>query len=571
MLDSRSPGSPGSRSPGLPGLSGSPGQGQNHLKLRLDCRPRPPAPASSAPINLSATGSAAPGPASSRPVDSQLRQTETETLMLFSGQSPSATTSSSAAFTSSAASSSLPSTPQVLQSPPISPRRRDSYFHVDAGSPKHRSPLRNSISYSDDLQNLQNLQGLDHYLTTPTSGPRLSEDCFGSVDMAYTGDKRTRSPRISETTTTFTSSPVPESSPLTRWFSRGSTPASDTQSTSSVTASPSRTRSASSTPKMGSPAGSSRFAFFTSPASTLKDNSGSPVSVPQNDELMNLNIEAALFPGGPPMDGLAFSPAAFKNLQMNATGLLGKFQSAYQQRTIEFQELKSERDAQDEEKDEVEIRVQHLKMQLEEMARKAAEREEIMASLLQELAQEKRSRAEEQQSARYKCVSSSQGSTVSEDLGVDEDRQKRDWRKSTATSKSDLSLDTDEDSMDEASIFSRSRSPTNATTISEISPSPTPTPHAKPAMLEPPRSTRSSNPQMTTFQKLFKGYSNEAPRDGDAATGADSCRNCQGQDASIAWDTVSLLKDENKGLKTRVQELETAVESALDVVNGITL
>ncbi|KAH7159922.1 hypothetical protein B0J13DRAFT_116570 [Dactylonectria estremocensis] len=492
-------------------------------------------------------------------------------------QSPSPTTGSSAAFSPSAASSSSPSTPQVLQPPPISPQRRDTYFHVDAGSPKHRSPLRNSISYSDDLQNLQSLQGLDHYLTTPTSGPRLSENYFGSVDMAYTGDKRTtsdkrtRSPRISEPATTFTSSPVPDSSPLTRWFSRGSTPASDAQSTSSVTPSPSRTRSASSTPKIGSPAGSSRFAFFTSPTSTLKDNSGSPVSVPQNDELMNLNIEAALFPGGPPTDGLAFSPAAFKNLQMNATGLLGKFQTAYQQRTIEFQELKSERDAQDEEKDEVEVRVHHLKMQLEQMARKAAEREEVMASLLQELAQEKRSRAEEQQSTRYKCVSSSQASTVSEDLGVDEDCLKRDWRKSTATSKSDLSLDTDEESMDEASIFSRSRSPTNATSISEISPSPTPTPHAKPAMLEPPRSTRSSNPQMTTFQKLFKGYSNEAPRDGEATPGTDGCRNCQGQVASIAWDTVSLLKDENKGLKTRVQELETAVESALDVVNGITL
>lgn len=255
---------------------------------------------------------------------------------------------------------------------------------------------------------------------------------------------------------------------------------------------------------------------------------------------------------------------------MNAIGLLGKFQSAYQQRTIDYQELKSERDAQDEEKEEVEIRVQHLKMQLEEMARKAAEREETMASLLQELAQEKRSRAEEQQAARYKCVSSSEASIVSEDLSIDEDRQKRNWRKSTATSKSDLSLDTDEDSMDEASIFSRSRSPTNATSMSEISPSATPT-QQKPAMLEPPRHSRTSNPQMTTFQKLFKGYANEAHKDGDSAIGADGCRNCQGQDASVAWDTVSLLKDENKGLKTRVQELETAVEGALDVINGLAL
>jgi cell division septum initiation protein DivIVA len=39
----------------------------------------------------------------------------------------------------------------------------------------------------------------------------------------------------------------------------------------------------------------------------------------------------------------------------------------------------------------------------------------------------------------------------------------------------------------------------------------------------------------------------------------------------MAWDTVNLLKDENKGLKDRVEELETAVEGALDVVNGIGL
>ncbi|KAF7543593.1 hypothetical protein G7Z17_g10618 [Cylindrodendrum hubeiense] len=565
MLDSR----PSPRAPRSPGSPGSPGQGLNQLQLRLDCRLRSAAPAPAPPTNLSATGSTAPGPAPSRSVDSQLHLAETETLAL-SSSSPSTTTTYSATIGPPESSPST-SAPQVLQSPPSSPRRRDSFFYVDAGSPKHCSPLRNSITYSDDPL------GLDDYFTTPTTGPRVSHNSFGSVDMAYTGDKRTPSSRPANPVMAASSSPspspspAPDSSPLSRWFSRGSTPTSEAQSTSSITATPSRTRSASSTPKIGSPAASSRFAFFSSPASALRDMSNSPVAVPQNDELMNLDIESALFPGGPPIDGSAFSPASFKNLQMNAIGLLGKFQGAYQQRTIDYQELKSERDAQDEEKDEVETRVQHLKMQLEEMARKAAEREDTLASLLQELAQEKRSREEEQQAARYKCVSSSEASTVSEDLGIDEDRQKRNWRKSTATSKSDLSLDTDEESMDEASIFSRSRSPTNATSISEASPSSTPTPQQKPVMLELPRTSRSSTPQMSTFQKLFKGYSIENLKDGDLAMGADGCRNCQGQDASVAWDTVSLLKDENKGLKTRVQELETAVEGALDVVNGLAL
>ncbi|KAK7428911.1 hypothetical protein QQZ08_004525 [Neonectria magnoliae] len=548
-------------------------QGLNQLQLRLDCRLRPTAPGSA---TLSATGSAPPVPASSPSRDSRLHlagtQTETETLPLVCSSSSSPTVTP-AVSPSSPKASSLPQPP-----PPISPRRRDTGFYADSGSPKHRSPLRNSISYSDSSR------GVDYYLTTPTTGPRVSQNGFGSVDMTYTGDKRTPNAKNVDSAMMGAPSPpsVPDSSPLSRWFSRASTPALDTHSSSSAAATPYRTRSASSTPKMGSPAGSSRFAFFSSPASTLKDMTSTTVAVPQNDELMNLDIESALFPCGPPADGTAFSPAAYKNLQMIATGLLGKFRSAYQQRTIEYHELKAERDAQDEEKEEVEIRVQHLKMQLEEMARQASEQEETLASLLQELAQEKRTRADEQaaqekrtradeQAAQEKCVPSSEASTVSEDLGVDEDRQKGNWRKSTATSKSDMSLDTDEESMDEASIFSRSRSPTNATIMSEISPSHTPSGQHKSGMLEPPRHSRTSNPQMTTFQKLFKGYSNESPKDDDLAGGANGCRNCQGQNASVAWDTVSLLKDENKGLKTRVQELETAVEGALDAVNGFVL
>ncbi|KAK7415102.1 hypothetical protein QQX98_006134 [Neonectria punicea] len=536
-------------------------QGLNQLQLRLDCRLRPTAPGSA---TLSATGSAAPVPASSPSRDSRLHlaetQTETETLPLVCSSSSSPIVTP-AVSPSSPTASSLPQPP-----PPISPRRRDTGFYAESGSPKHRSPLRNSVSYSDSPR------GVDYYLTTPTAGPRVSQNGFGSVDMAYTGDKRTPNAKTVDPAMVGAPSPpsVPDSSPLSRWFSRASTPALDTYSSSTVAATPYRTRSASSTPKMGSPAGSSRFAFFSSPASTLKDMTSTTVAVPQNDELMNIDIESVLFPGGPPADGTAFSPAAFKNLQMIATGLLGKFQSAYQQRTIDYQELKAERDAQDEEKEEVEIRVQHLKMQLEEMARRASGREETLASLLQELAQEKRARADEQ-AAQEKCVPSSGTSTVSEDLGVDEDRQKGNWRKSTATSKSDMSLDTDEESMDEASIFSRSRSPTNATIMSEISPSHTPTGQHKSGMLEPPRHSRTSNPQMTTFQKLFKGYSNESPKDDDLVGCANGCRNCQGQNASVAWDTVSLLKDENRGLKTRVQELETAVEGALDVVNGIVL
>lgn len=303
----------------------------------------------------------------------------------------------------------------------------------------------------------------------------------------------------------------------------------------------------------------------------------SPVTVPHDEELMNLDIDSALFPGG--SDGEAFSPAAYKNLQQTATGLLNRFQSAYQQRTIAYHELKSERGAEADEKEEAETRMQHLKLQLEDMARKAAEHEAVIQSLMDELTREKKLRTEERQ-AREKGASLSEGSSVSEDLNVEEDqRRRRKWRRSGGTNKSDVGFDTDEESVEEASVFSRSRSPTIATAMTDLSPVEPPVPQIKTPVIVAPRTPRlpppapsqhRQQPQMNTFQKLFKGISGDAAKDTDAR-GASSCRNCEGQDASIAWDTVNLLKDENKGLKERVGELEIAVEGALDAVNGIGL
>lgn len=283
---------------------------------------------------------------------------------------------------------------------------------------------------------------------------------------------------------------------------------------------------------------------------------------------MTLDIEKCLFPGGgPPADETAFSPAAFNNLEMNATGLLDKFQTAYQQRVIEFQDLKTDRDSLQAEKSQAERRMKYMEKQLEEHARKADERDAFIESLLKKLALGVSKRPDDVVGGS-KEVSPSRASTISEDLDVDEDWQRGHWRKSTSTSKSE---ETDEESMDEASVFSRSRSPTISTSLFELSPVATPTQQSKPIMLEPPKplAARTGAPQMTAFQKLFKGIGNEKAR--NTGAGPRSCSNCQGQDSSMAWDTVDLLKGENKGLKLRVEELETAVESALDVVNGLVL
>lgn len=298
-----------------------------------------------------------------------------------------------------------------------------------------------------------------------------------------------------------------------------------------------------------------------------------------------MNVEEALFPTGSPTNAKdPFSPAGFKNLQTQATGLLTKIQTAYRQKAQALSELEKEREADREELEEAETRAKHLKFQLEDMAIKATEQERRMKQLMEELASERRSRIELERSSFVKQrlspggLQSEAASTISEDLGVDdEDMQKRKWRKSNGT---DTSFETDDDSIsfEGDSVFSRPRSPSASTTTTttrgidtgSVVDLPMPTPQsmrsstysAKRTSVQSIQSNRRSTQQMSTFQKLMKGISGD---------GSDGCRNCKGQDASIAWDTVGLLRDENKGLKQRVGELEDCLEGALDAVNGIGL
>lgn len=284
------------------------------------------------------------------------------------------------------------------------------------------------------------------------------------------------------------------------------------------------------------------------------------------NELIDLDLEAALFPTGAPQEGDAFSPAAFKNLHMNAVGLLHRFQATYQSQTIDYRTLKAEREALEDEKIEAETRAQHAKFQLEEVARKAAEKEAAMTAYIEELQRENRALVQDRQSSLSRTAPSVV-STLSEDLGAEEDQANKMWRRSADTFKTEAGSDTDEESVADASIFSRSRSPTLATTISDISPiEPVPRGRASISGASISSASHQKPQQMTAFRKLMKGISGEA----EVRT-VTECSNCQGQDASMAWDTASLMRDENRGLKTRVTELESALEGALDVVNGLAL
>ncbi|KAF3769641.1 hypothetical protein M406DRAFT_343786 [Cryphonectria parasitica EP155] len=327
-------------------------------------------------------------------------------------------------------------------------------------------------------------------------------------------------------------------------------------------------------PKSAGPATApSRLSLLT----MFARNTPPSITPEMHDELLNMKVDEALFPAGAPTGKDTFSPAAFKNLQAQATGLLTKMQSAYRQKAQALSELEKEREADRDELDEAETRSKHLKFQLEDMAHKAAEQEQRMKQLMEELATERRARAELERLGAFSKqrlspggLASEAGSTISEDLGVDEEEmQKRKWRKSNGT---DTSFETDDDSIsfEGESVFSRPRSPSVSTTTTtrgvetgSVIDMPIPTPTSMRGPNSTKRTSVQSNrprSQMSTFQKLMKGISGE-----------DGCRNCKGQDSSSAWDTVSLLRDENKNLKQRVGELEDCLEGALDAVNGVGL
>ncbi|KAE9378711.1 hypothetical protein N431DRAFT_302932, partial [Stipitochalara longipes BDJ] len=332
-----------------------------------------------------------------------------------------------------------------------------------------------------------------------------------------------------------------------------------------------------------------------------------PEPLPANlgeDEFFTLDISSALFPPASP--GNAFSPSDYKNLQQSSLALLSKFQSAYQARTRAYLSLQSETEVEKEEAEEAETRVRSLRAQLEDMAQKFEVQEQVIGQLITELAEEKRLRAEEKD-AREKSIQlvkeraeraqkhTSASSTSSlglgieggmEDLGIRSAHAGRKWHHNSV----DLSSagDSDAESLNADSVFSRSRSPT--LTTSSTGPSVSGTVESTPEIGQAhfTRLTTFANPnlattstprpqkppqQKSTFQKILTGLTGDAPKEvdkyGGLGLGETGCENCRGKSSSVAWDTVGLMRAENKGLKERVGVLEEAVEGALDLVSGL--
>ncbi|KAH8602295.1 hypothetical protein B0O99DRAFT_500652 [Bisporella sp. PMI_857] len=456
------------------------------------------------------------------------------------------------------------------------------------------SPLPKSVAITDDEESFPARQPRTHQRSLTSLLPFGSKSREGSPKklvkarrspaedddyMPYTGD-RERAAKTSDT----------GRGGLASWFSGSSAPvtigvpvSSPDSEDSAKMAAPARRptlpslNSNSSITQAKAPT-TSMFNFFSSPKTPSHPSIQLPQHLLDSDELLTLDINSVLYPSGSPG---TFSPAAFKNLQIQAEGLLQKMQTAYKFLKLENHELSAENSAQAEELEESETRAQCLKTQLDDIAHKVTEQDKVIESLVLELAQEKQLRAEEKE-AREKSISlvresrkkaEKRGSCCSgqgEDLHINTDLEHKSWRNSGGST--DFESDTDS----AASVFSRPRSPTlttrsamSTTTVDSMQSADIMQAEFGRVVVLKDECSGVQRPKMvqqpSTFQKIMGGMQNK----GEVSEGANSCRNCSGNDSSVAWDTVGLLRAENRGLKERVSELEGAVEGALDLCAGL--
>ncbi|KAL8728432.1 MAG: hypothetical protein Q9166_005394 [cf. Caloplaca sp. 2 TL-2023] len=288
----------------------------------------------------------------------------------------------------------------------------------------------------------------------------------------------------------------------------------------------------------------SRFSLFA----TKQSSSKAPIAPADvHDEWHDLDVKTVLFPSGP---ADPFSPSAFKNLQQNAEGLLSKLHAAYKQRSQALHDVLAEKEAQAEENEGAEMRAKHLKLQLNDMTAKLAEQDKAMMDLVDQLAQEKQARREVEANRRRDYADTQHNPNSSKN------------RTSTA---SDISLES-EDSCAE-SLFSRHGATSPTMSMSSVSTMNSP---ESASLHQLPPSTDRYHPQNAPNSARSRCQGAETKTSDNAFCSPQSqCVNCDGLKDSEAWSLVNILKLENKGLKTRLGQLESTVDDCLDMLKGL--
>jgi hypothetical protein len=207
-------------------------------------------------------------------------------------------------------------------------------------------------------------------------------------------------------------------------------------------------------------------------------------------------------------------------------------------------DARSEQSAQEDELDEADTRVRHLKMQLETMAERANEQDEQMRKMAEDLAFERRARQEEE-AARKRNLALVRSQPVCEHAACADTSPRRRNR----ISNSDVSVDSGFESeceTDAASVFSRNCLSPTGTDISSI--------------LEADNDSTPKKPQAIERKSTYSAV--------NLGKGGWGCANCEGGAQAAVWGRLAKEREENRTLRHRVEQLEDAVEGALNVVDG---
>lgn len=284
-------------------------------------------------------------------------------------------------------------------------------------------------------------------------------------------------------------------------------------------------------------AGGSRFSFFRK-ASTVQ----SPTLTDDN-ELSALDIRDTLFPNGIPDE---FSPAAFKNLQLNAEGTLRRFQSAHidQQRTI--RSLNATKTSQADDLEASQTRNEHLKLQLIELAERACEQDRLIVALRTEL---------DHASSPHRTSSDTNDISIRKVSSSSIPQASGPYRRNRSSNISSLSAESD-DRSSIVSIFS----------AADSMESPCTSVAASPIMKHPSlhnTNLHSTNVYQTSVQHQVAKHA--------AVLAVEECSNCQGVKAGEAWSVVEMMKAESKALKERITELEGANDEVLGLIAALNM
>lgn len=311
-----------------------------------------------------------------------------------------------------------------------------------------------------------------------------------------------------------------------------------------------------------------RFSFFGLRRQPSRPNFPEPA----DDEFLNLDITAAL--SLPETHGT--NDEALDALRDHADKVLRRMQEAYKQRTFAMHQALADKNEKQEELEETRARVDHLKVQLDGMAAKVLDQEKAMQAMAEELEQERQLRKTEESRSRSDTMRIVHPDDDVLSMALQTPRRGG-KRASHSTFTSDSGFESGDESVAD-SVFSQREgveSPTSMLTapspnMSQIAlstptgPMPTPTIQKNlVAVTSTPPPARSS-----AYDRVLKGLA--STRLGSSFSGGNgngsNCNNCHGVPASEAWSVMGVLQDENRGLKTRLGELEVVIDDCLGLV-----